>query len=108
MRKPNVHYLKTLPEYYEKVESGSKLFEIRKDDREPRFEKHDWVVLQEFDPEKTPQFSGINTIARISFILRDAVLFGLRPGFCVFSMDSLHVRATNDGVEAFIKLLSNS
>lgn len=40
------HYLKTWPEVFEKVISGEKTFEVRKNDRD--FKVGDYVKLQEY------------------------------------------------------------
>lgn len=42
------HILKTWPEYFEKIISGEKTFEIRKNDRD--FEIGDELILREYDP----------------------------------------------------------
>ena len=42
-----VHHLKTWPQFFEKVASGEKTFEIRKNDRD--FKVGDVLVLREFD-----------------------------------------------------------
>lgn len=42
------HYLKTWPEVFEKVLSGEKTFEVRKNDRD--FRVGDLVKLNEFNP----------------------------------------------------------
>lgn len=43
-----IHELKTWPQYYCRVASGSKLFEVRKNDR--GFQPGDSVELREYDP----------------------------------------------------------
>jgi hypothetical protein len=44
------HELKIWPQYYCRVEDGSKTFEVRKNDR--GFQPGDEVILQEYNPEK--------------------------------------------------------
>ncbi len=78
------HALKTWPEYYEAIEKGDKLFELRKDDRP--FKTGDYVLLQEYDPQKE-MYTGKELQFNICFILRDLPKsFGLKPGFCVLGL----------------------
>lgn len=44
------HRLKILPQYYRRVQSGEKTFEVRKNDRD--FQTGDIVELVYFDPDK--------------------------------------------------------
>lgn len=41
------HKLKTLPKYFKAVRSGSKTFEVRKDDRD--YQVNDTLILQKYD-----------------------------------------------------------
>lgn len=43
------HELKILPKYFRAVDNGSKLFEIRKNDRD--FHEGDIVILNEWNPD---------------------------------------------------------
>lgn len=45
-----IHDLKTAPVYFERVVSGEKTFEVRKDDR--GFQSGDTLILREWDEEK--------------------------------------------------------
>jgi|ERR1051326_1956187 hypothetical protein len=47
----HVHRLKIWPEHFAAVKSGAKRAEFRKDDRTPRFEVGDMLVLEEYDPD---------------------------------------------------------
>lgn len=79
-----VHELKTWSEYYGHVESGSKTFEIRLDDRD--FQEGDFLMLQEWDP-KTREYTGrwlfrtvtYRTPPGCSFVLDRHVVLGMRP-----------------------------
>jgi hypothetical protein len=75
------HELKTWPVYFERLLSGEKTFEIRKDDR--GFQAGDELVLQEFDPElcqhmvttcgpECPGYSGRGLVFRVGFVYRHA------------------------------------
>lgn len=77
------HALKTYPEYFKAIESGDKTFELRKDDRP--FKVGDTILLQEYDPEKKT-YTGKEISMAIGYILRDAVKFGLKAGFCIIGL----------------------
>lgn len=77
------HALKCWPEYFKALDNGTKSFELRKDDRP--FHTEDKIILQEYDP-KTEKYTGEELTFRISYILRDASKFGLKPGFCILGL----------------------
>lgn len=77
------HALKCWPDYFEAVKEGNKSFELRKDDRP--FEIGDKVILQEYVPNDD-SYSGQELTFEISYILRDAPKFGLKPGFCILGL----------------------
>ncbi|MES0334785.1 MAG: DUF3850 domain-containing protein [Candidatus Magnetobacterium sp. LHC-1] len=60
------HGLKTWPEYFEKVITDEKRFEIRKNDRD--FKVGDKLILIEFDPV-TQKYTGRETERTIIYIL---------------------------------------
>lgn len=62
------HELKILPGYFEKVVSGEKTFEIRKNDRD--FEEGDTLLLKEWD-QITEQYTGREIGVVITYILDD-------------------------------------
>lgn len=74
-----LHELKILPKYYEKVKSGEKRFEIRKDDRD--FKVGDLIRLQEFDNE----YTGRDCLFEIIYKL-DGGCHGLEKGYCILSI----------------------
>lgn len=51
LREPD-HDLKTWPEFYRRVQDGSKQFELRRDDREPRFAKGQMLNLIYHEPHQ--------------------------------------------------------
>lgn len=87
------HTLKCDKEMYDRVRSGEKTFEVRKDDR--HFQTGDTVVLDPYktdgpfpmaptppgygEPERTP------LTFTIGFVLRGGQ-FGLEPGYVAFSL----------------------
>ncbi len=66
----NQHYLKTLPEYFNAVENGTKPFEVRKNDR--NYQVGDTLRLQEYS---NGTYTGRKISKKISYILDD-------PAFC--------------------------
>jgi hypothetical protein len=79
------HLLKTWPEYYSRVESGQKKFELRKNDRD--FQVGDTLILQEYDP--ISEFYTCNEIkVSVDYILHGPC-FGIEEGFCVMSISPI-------------------
>jgi hypothetical protein len=79
------HDLKTWSEYYWLVVSGAKRFELRRDDR--GFAVGDTVCLREWDYDCG--YSGNSVTMRITYILRNAGLFGLKPGYVILQLDEV-------------------
>jgi hypothetical protein len=63
-----VHELKCWPKFFQHIITGTKRFEVRKNDR--NFEVADWVELREWDPE-THMYTGKVHIKQIRYILSD-------------------------------------
>lgn len=80
------HYLKTWPQYFRRIESGEKTFEVRKNDRD--FQKNDYLKLQEYDPIKD-HFSGVEIECRVTYILNGGN-FGIEPGFVVMAIERIN------------------
>ncbi len=59
-----IHELKIYPQYFDKVISGEKTFEIRKNDR--NFHVNDYIALNEFSPDRG--YTGRSAMFRISYI----------------------------------------
>lgn len=98
------HELKIWPEYFNAVRRGDKTFEIRKDDRAPRFEVGDFVLLKEWDPDVFPdldkvpahvnavlfgEYTGNSIRVEITYITR-LTSFGLEDGHCVFAFKTIY------------------
>lgn len=77
-----IHYLKTWPEYFNKVFMGHKDWELRKNDRD--FKVGDTVILQEFNPE-TKEYTGKEMARRINYIL-EKTEFGLQDGYVIMTI----------------------
>jgi len=75
------HELKCWPEYFAKVDDGSKTFEVRKDDR--GYKQGDILVLREWDPVFA-RYSGRSIHKRVTFILRGGS-FGIEAGHVVMA-----------------------
>ena len=82
---PTIHTLKTINPYFERVWTGTKLAEIRKNDRD--FQKQDLLQLQEFDPKRG--YSGREIVARVIDIVQENTFEGLAPGYCLMSLKVL-------------------
>lgn len=74
-----LHKLKILPKYYERVISGEKRFEIRKDDR--NFKIGDLIKLEEFEGG----YTGRDSLYEIIYKL-DGGFCGLEEGYCILSI----------------------
>lgn len=61
-----IHELKTLPEYFEAVIKGEKLFEVRKFDRP--FQKGDMLALNEYD-KAAQSYTGRSCLVYVDYIL---------------------------------------
>ncbi len=77
------HALKTWVPFFKVQEDGSKLFELRKDDRP--YKVGDKFLSQEFD-SKENAYTGKETLYIITYVLRDADFFGLKKGYCILQL----------------------
>lgn len=75
------HRLKTWPEYFEKVASGEKTFEIRKNERD--FVVGDILVLEEFNPDLL-LYTGRVIKKEVTYILSDPTF--VKEGFIIMAM----------------------
>lgn len=85
------HVLKCWPPYFQAIWDGSKLFEIRRNDR--NFKPGDTVILREWDPikPKSQSKSPRQISAQITYVTD----FEQRPGFVVFGLaNKVNLRAT--------------
>lgn len=83
-RLPIYHYVKCLPEFFNRldvVSGGPKNFEIRKNDR--GYKVGDLVTLMEWSPENG--YSGESVTVTIKWLMKDCPEFGLLNGFCIFN-----------------------
>ena len=78
----SIHTLKTWPEFFEKIVSGDKTFEIRRNDR--GFQVGHFLRLREFDP-KLSEYSGRVAVCHVTYITD----WGQPPGQIVMSINYL-------------------
>lgn len=71
------HELKIRPQFFDKVISGEKTFEIRKNDR--NFIVGDRIILKEYDKETG--FTGRNAVFEITYVMTDTEF--VKKGFAV-------------------------
>lgn len=86
------HRLKTLQPYFERIQSGEKTFEIRKNDRD--FQVGDILELEYYNPNE-PVCVGYNynalsiITAKVKYILNGGK-FGLDVEYCIMSIEILN------------------
>ena len=80
-----IHELKTIPEYFEAVIKGEKLFEVRKNDRP--FKKGDILALNEF---QNGYYTGRSCLVYVDYILREKEFCKL--GFVIMSIKPCLIR----------------
>lgn len=78
-----IHAKKILPEFFEPLRSGSKTFELRREEEgDPQYAVGDFLALNEFDPEKK-RYTGRALVYKIRYRLEAEQSCGtLSPG-CV-------------------------
>lgn len=76
------HELKIWPSFFEKVLSGEKAFEIRRNDRD--FAEGDRIVLQEYDPSRSHAVRRTGRVWKgtIGYLTN----YEQKPGFVVFAI----------------------
>lgn len=77
------HKLKTWPEYFEKVLSGEKTFEFRKNDR--GFQVGDILILEEYSPT-LQEYTGRKLKVLVTYIFQPITTLVLPDGYCIMSI----------------------
>lgn len=72
---------KILPKYFEKVKSGRKTFELRKD--EDNIKAGDIIILREWE---NGEYTGRQEERMVSYVLRNCQEYGLMDGYCILSL----------------------
>lgn len=80
-----IHELKCWPTPFAAVTSGAKTFEVRRDDREPRYAVGDWLQLREFNPQ-TSTYTGKHHAMVVYKV--EGGSFGLPADLCVLGLVS--------------------
>lgn len=80
------HALKTWKKFFATQAKGDKLFELRKDDRP--YNVGDKFLSQEWDELKN-EYTGVEDTYLITYVLRDAEMFGLKPGYCILQLKEI-------------------
>ena len=75
------HHLKIQTEYYEAVLAGTKRFEVRKDDRIPRYAVGDTLILEEIRDDGT--YTGRGVTVLVDYIYRGELC---RDGYCIMGI----------------------
>lgn len=75
-----IHELKTKPEYFKAVREGTKLFELRRNDRD--FCVGDYLALNEWDGV----YTGRTELVRINYILNPNDIMTCPGGFVILSI----------------------
>jgi hypothetical protein len=78
------HSLKTWPKYFKAIEEGRKLFDLRENDR--GFEAGDWLVLEEFNPERQA-YTGRKIWVQVISVWKD--LPNLPKGFVIMDLGAV-------------------
>jgi hypothetical protein len=79
------HLLKTLPQYFDRVESGNKPFEVRKNDRD--FQTGDTLRLVRLDDFGNISINQAIEV-EVTYILHGP-RFGIEDGYCVMAIKPL-------------------
>lgn len=90
------HVLKTWPEYFKRLWSRYKTFEVRLNDR--NFKPGDRLILREYDP-KSHSYSGRFITAEIGFVLYGGQ-WGINQSMCVMSLLEMTNNTENERLEA--------
>jgi hypothetical protein len=84
-RKRQVHELKVWDTYYDDLISGTKPFEIRRNDRD--FQIGDLLFFREWDADRDA-YTGLEALGRVGYVY-DGVAVGLKDGFTAFTVTEL-------------------
>lgn len=81
--------LKTLPQYYKRVKSGEKKFEVRLNDRD--FQVNDIYYLRYFNPNNEKDLRPYNIPILITYVFTGGK-YGLSDEYCVFGFKKLKIK----------------
>jgi hypothetical protein len=90
-----IHELKTIPVYFSRTETGTKKFELRRNDRD--FQVGDILRLEEWIPE-SKTFTGKQIDAEVTYILNSqspAVEHIIQDGWVVMGIEIINKNEVN-------------
>lgn len=96
-----VHELKIKMDYFLEVQKGAKTFEIRKNDRD--YHKGDLIHFIVLGDASLEIDGGLY---KIDYVLQDVPQYGLKKGYCIFSIHSVSILDWRDKMQR--KLVLNS
>ncbi len=111
-----IHELKITPHYFEKVVSGEKTFELRKNDRD--FQVDDVLILKEWKSERlykndfgeeqwgNPHYTGREIKKKVTYVYHGGPNgLGLRKGFSILALGECieNGNTTDEEIDAFGK-----
>ena len=70
---PRTHEYKVWPQFFDSLADGSRPFEVLKDDRNPRPEVGDTLVLREWSAAR--EYSGRSVVREVTYALRNDLFF---------------------------------
>ena len=88
------HELKAWPRYFDRIVSGEKTFEVRKNDRD--FQTGDTLKLVKYDPDSDSILTPTIWV-RVTYVMHGGQ-FGLEPGYVVMGIEDDSKKTV--GVEA--------
>ena len=77
-----IHSLKTWPQFFSRILSGDKKFELRENDRD--FQAGDILLLQEWSPSNN-EYTGNSIYKKVTYVLHGG-MFGLSSLSVVMSL----------------------
>ena len=86
-----IHELKTVPPFFNLVESGVKKFEMRINDRD--YQVGDVLHLREYVPQKNitaAYYTGRECLVRVTYILTHGALPDMPNNFVIMSIELLN------------------
>ena len=92
-RPSKTHEVKCWPEFFRAVESGEKLFELRKNDRDYRV--GDYIYQREWRP-KSKRYTGRAHSSRIVYAVYGPT-WGLKRGYCILGLEPPECNESHDG-----------
>ena len=98
------HEVKCWPEFWNPLKTGTKTFELRRNDRD--YQVGDELIERQWSPE-THEYVGEERLQfRITYVMQGPI-FGLRQGFAILGLGKLNGAAHNGAVSE-AKILSTS